>query len=528
MKGRFLVSGMMIVLCSLSSGPSLSAQIDETPLAQVYVEGALKALHDGRWQDAEALLEQGTDFSSASSDLSYLKALVGFQRGQPLGTVLAALRQARETDRWQRYSAESAALLEAQALIQMRQFETAQQLLQSLFSTADVLYYQLTILALQNKQGSFTQLMWQAVQSYPLDPRFASLYFRYMQQNRPGSLDQPLVALLLSRLPVLQETDPGLAILALPFIQDSNERRRIIEEYQAHKADMLFVLPQALELGVIDERTAITELAVHQTIPVELIRQVWAQLRTEGSRRYFSETFSRYSGRITEDSDRDGISEVVVEYNQGRIKTYRFDANQDRIDEIRITFEQGIPKEGAIAPYEGSLEARLSWKSYPLVEQCIAGTVTYIPGPASFSYAPFALTPIVGNYPEVTLLFPEREKLLPRLTERALVSFAAKIIRPGSLAKDSIETIELKNSLPLRSTETLQGRIISILDFSLGQPSIQRMDMDLDGRLETVRRFRKGMVQLDPVEALNYQQRYESIESDWDGDGIYEYRESIR
>jgi len=193
-----------------------------------------------------------------------------------------------------------------------------------------------------------------------------------------------------------------------------------------------------------------------------------------------------------------------------------------------VLFDQSLPQQGFIAPYEGSLDVQVYWDQYPLVEHCTAGAVTYIPAPASFSYAPFKLKPIVGTYPEITLLFPEREQLLPRLTERSLVSFAAKIIRPGTLAKDSLETIELKNGLPLRSTETVKGRLISILEFTLGQPDLQRIDMDLDGRLETIRRFRLGTVQLDPVDALAYQQRYDSIESDWDGDGVFEYKDTLR
>jgi len=528
MRERSLFLGISIVLLYISSGLSLFAQVDETPLAQLYVEGALKAIHDGRWSDAEVLLEQGSDFSAASSDLSYLIALVRFQLERPVTTVLEALRQAKMTDRWQRYTAQSASLIEAQALMMMRQFEQAQQILQSLFPSADVLYFQLTILALQDYQDQFTQLFYKTVNTYPLDPRFPALYFRYMKNKTPGPQDPSVVSLLLSRLPILQKTDPNLPVLAIPFIQDLSERRRIFESYQALGNDMFPLLPLGLELGVIDETKAINELTIHHTIPVELLRHVWAQLRSDTSRQHFAQKFSSFSGRITEDSDGDGVSEVVVEYQNGRIQSYRFDANQDRIDEILVMFEQGLPKLGTIAPYEESLEAQVFWDAYPLVEQCIAGAVTYIPAPAAFYYAPFQLKPLVGTYPEVPLLFPERETLLPRLTERSLVSFAAKIIRPGKLAKGSIETIELKNSLPLRSVETLQGKINSILEFYLGQPFIQHIDMDLDGRMETVRRFRIGTLRLDPVEALEYPQNYDSIESDWDGDGIFEYRETFR
>lgn len=522
MRGRSMQSNIMIVLLCIFLGPSLYAQVDETPLAQQYVEAALQAIQNGRWQDAEALLEQGSDFSAASSDLSYLLALVHFQLDRPIRSVLEALRQAKMTDRWQRYTDEAASLLETQALMHMRQFEQAQQILSRLFPSADVLYFRLKILALQNEQRQFTQLFSKVIYTYPLDPRFAELYFGYMKNKAPGPQDLPLISLLLSRLPALQKIDPILPVMAIPFIQDVSERRRIYESYRALGKDLFPILGLGLELGVLDEITAINELVNNNIIPVELARQVWGQLRTDKSRQYFSDALAQFSGYMSEDSDGDGISEALVEYQNGSIKGYRFDANQDKQDEIQVVFEQGIPKEGTIAPYEGTLNARVLWDVYPLVEQITAGPNTYIPAPAGFNYAPFKLKPLVGTYPDMPVLFPEREPFLPRITERALVSFAAKIIRPGNLAKDSIETIELHKGLPLRSIETLKGRIISVLEFSLGQPSIQHIDMDLDGRLETVRRFRIGTVNLDPVEALDYQQSYYSIESDWDGNGIFE------
>jgi hypothetical protein len=44
--------------------------------------------------------------------------------------------------------------------------------------------------------------------------------------------------------------------------------------------------------------------------------------------------------------------------------------------------------------------------------------------------------------------------------------------------------------------------------------------MDQDGRLETVRRFRRSDFPLDDPGELA------SSESDWDGDGVYEYGET--
>jgi hypothetical protein len=47
------------------------------------------------------------------------------------------------------------------------------------------------------------------------------------------------------------------------------------------------------------------------------------------------------------------------------------------------------------------------------------------------------------------------------------------------------------------------------------------VDLDLDGRMETIQRMRTT----DAPVALDWQEPIESIESDWNGDGVSEYAE---
>jgi hypothetical protein len=74
--------------------------------------------------------------------------------------------------------------------------------------------------------------------------------------------------------------------------------------------------------------------------------------------------------------------------------------------------------------------------------------------------------------------------------------------------------------------EILENRVVSETEFVLGRPVVQRVDLDLDGRLETLRRFRG---ELPPVSGdgvfPDYLGDIESSQSDWDGDGIFEMGE---
>jgi hypothetical protein len=78
----------------------------------------------------------------------------------------------------------------------------------------------------------------------------------------------------------------------------------------------------------------------------------------------------------------------------------------------------------------------------------------------------------------------------------------------------------MEQGIPLSGAEYLRGRTVSITEYRNGRPVLRRLDLDLDGRMETLRRFRAaGEPAYDPFgrEAIP-----ESSESDWDGDGIYE------
>jgi hypothetical protein len=93
--------------------------------------------------------------------------------------------------------------------------------------------------------------------------------------------------------------------------------------------------------------------------------------------------------------------------------------------------------------------------------------------------------------------------------------------------------MELEKGVPLRVREYLGEVLVSETSFFQGRPQFQIVDLDLDGRLETVRRFRRtppplraGEEAEDDLPAFFDQGgEIEYAESDWDGDGIFESRQ---
>jgi len=72
----------------------------------------------------------------------------------------------------------------------------------------------------------------------------------------------------------------------------------------------------------------------------------------------------------------------------------------------------------------------------------------------------------------------------------------------------------LDNGVPVRAEVTHDDIMVSVIEFENGRPVIQRLDMDMDGRMETVRRFDRSVLR--------------TAASDWYGDGIFSSSELYR
>jgi len=317
-------------------------------------------------------------------------------------------------------------------------------------------------------------------------------------------------------------------------MRDRELARRYTASYRAAENPNPASLPAALELGLISGSQAVEELFASDTVPSnpivldrDLIVAVNRQLRSEDERALLRRNLLQFTGVITEDRDNDGIVEAWIHYLNGMISAYHHDSAQDGDADTRIFFNQGLPAyaeftivqegaDGLFTPlnHEGGRIALLRWERYPALLDAELDGKRYIPRPLDFFFAPVRFISLVFGGPE----YPEWED--PFLTERSLLSFSHILEQPSEDFPGETERIELSGGIPLRSTVYIGGHIdgrrVSETEFRNGHPVIQYLDLDMDGRMETRRRF-------DP----NIPYRVISVERDRDGDGIFEYIEII-
>jgi hypothetical protein len=493
--------------------------------AGLYARWAERAIEEGRWAGALQALERGADYADVSSDISYLLALTRFHEKAPGGAVLEALRRALETGRWSRYTPGEARLLEAEILVTMRRYAAALEVLNRGPDNADRARLRLLALRFLPDPEAFRRETAAAFDRFPRDPRLPRIFLDYCRNGTeaPEGNEQALMDLILRRLPLLLEEDPELAWMAAPFITDLDQARRLVAAYRAVRVPAPASIPAGLELGLIGEEEALEELfgdPPEEGIDRDLILSVFALLRNGEGRDRFRRRLFRYSGIVSADYDRDGHAEARTWYREGVILRHTLDADQDGLPDRDIAFDGGAPVRGR-EPADSGTEMTVYWERYPAVQRVEAGGAGYLPRPGDFFYRPLGFTELCGGGGEPGLSFPEDDAA--RLVMRTVVMSSLRIMRPGAEFPGAMEIIDLDRGVPLRAVEILGGRTVSAAEFAAGRPLVQRLDLDLDGRMETVRHFRGA--EPGGGEADFFFDREKDIalsESDWDGDGIFE------
>jgi tetratricopeptide (TPR) repeat protein len=564
---------------------------DDSQAALQYVLWIQQAIDEQRWDDALAAAARAMDFYTVSSDVSYLFAVVQshYKSSIRQKAVVDVLSKAIDVNRWVKYSEYSAQLLKAQMLISMREYQDAIACLDKIDavgSRADTVMLRLLALrgmAIGKETGydyayalaQFRSQTLLAMDRFPRDPRPLRIFFEYAHNRKPQPSDLPesdinLLELALKRLPFLQEADPELAWMAAPFIRNVDDARRSAAAYRSgnlsnnenFKPNPASV-PVALNLGLIDDKTAIEEVFSSVTIsndtPIifdkelsvifdkapptldkevplikkEIIIDTYKLLRSEEGRELFTRKLLTFSGFIFVDDDNDGYIENIVRYRAGFID-YLIDALSNNVFMFGVKFgldndpekvSTFISKSDSSRGKSLSRSINLQWESYPSVKQVELENETFKFGPVFFSYAPINFIELGGSDKLTGLLYPEPVYKYITITYNALLSFCSSYSRPSLEVSGATETIYMDRGIILRVIETINGRQVSVTEFEKGLPVVQHIDIDLDGRMETIRRFRRPPPGYEMENILDYRRLVASSESDWSGDGNFKTKE---
>jgi len=560
-----LISLFAFVCFNIHAQPVTNPK-DDSRTALQYVQWIQKAVDEQRWDDALAASARAMDFYSVSSDIPYLFAFVQthYKNSIRQKAIVDILNMAIDANRWVKYGEYDAQMLKAQMLISMREYQDAVACLDKIDaagSRADTVM--LRLLALRGMAGgkepgydyaySLAQFRSQtliAMDRFPRDPRPLRIFFEYAHNRKPQPSELPesdinLLELALKRLPFLQEADPELAWMAAPFMRDLDSAKRSAASYRSgslsnqenFKPNPASV-PVALNLGLIDDKTAIEEVFPAVTgnepaIKKDLIVDTYKLLRSEEGRDSFTRKLLVFSGFIITDDDNDGYIENTVHYRTGFID-YLIDNFSNNILGFKVSFGPDndpekvsvfISKNDSLRERDLSRRIDLQWELYPSVKQAELEDEIFKFGPVLFSYAPINFIELGGSDKLTGILYPAPVYQYIPLTYNELLSFCSSYSRPSLEIDGATETIYMDRGVILRVIETFNGRQVSVTEFEKGLPVVQYIDIDLDGRMETIRRFRRPPPGYEMENILDYRRLVASSESDWSGDGVYKTKE---
>jgi len=555
MKSRIVLFGLFLCLV-VGVVPAQAGWPEDTPffeeepelwgdpaIAEKYLQWAEDAIAAGQWPQARAALERAVDFANVSSDISFLLALARAQENDSRRLVLQSLQRAIGTGQWNRYTEAQARLMEADQLVALRYYSSALDTLSAYRSiageTSDGALMRLAALkGLVNSggprpvslllpyQAEFRRRMLETIDRYPRDPRPLRIFFDYARRCEPDKDDLTLMDIILRRLPFLLETDPDLAWMAAPFIGDVAEARRLVAAYRAgslrpvsngYRLQPASIIP-ALNLGLIDDIGAADELFSEPVLERDIIVNTGDLLRSEEGRNYFVQKLLAYTGAITGNEDGDIYPESRAVYLEGSLQEYYFDSDQDGITDLYVLFKAGVPQMAELTALPlrgiGRVQVLIVWERYPFIQRVVLGSETYLPSPGEFPFAPVEFEELCASDSYTGLLYPRRSLSAREINRRMLASHAVSVQRPSTEFEGGKEQVFLEQGMPVRAEVTLNGTIVSVTEYENGYPVIQRMDLDLDGRMETIHRFERGVLR--------------SSERDWRGDGLFGSAELYR
>jgi hypothetical protein len=565
----------------LNAQPQIRAQWGDAEAAQQYAAWAKQAIDEGRTSEALTVLERAEGFSNVSSDISYLLAAARIRENKSRTSVIEALDKAIDINRWVMYSGSQALLLKAEKLIAMRKFTSALAVLDQLeqragapsvpaSADADAAILRLLIFrglaqgfentvferSVEASQALafFRNLLLNTMNKFPGDPRPVRIFFMYARNRMPenGEMhanDINLLDVALRRLPFLLESDPELTWIAASFMRDTQDALRSVASYRSggipniQNRDFMphpGSIPAALNFGLIDDRRAVEELfsgsrGFNNPLPYgmtvdgypvldkDIISEVYNLLRSEEGRDLFTRKLLSFSGTIIS-LDTNGFLESRSYFKSGVIREFDFDENMNNDFIFRIHFSaDGVPVSSRFPVTGKSVTAEVIWERYPSVKKAVLSDEVFFFSPGDFQFTPVSFIMLGGSRNLTGPLFPVLTNQL-ELSRRAFVSFCTIISRPSVEFDGAEEQISLERGIPRRAVEILDGKQVSVAEFERGIPVMQYLDLDLDGRMETVRFFhRPGPDYPWPDSDLSFDFRrlVSSSESDWTGEGRF-------
>lgn len=506
---------MLVATIAFSVPAVADTTIRDAALCASLGSSARDALSLGYEAEALELVDEALTFVPSNPDANYLRALLGLSRGESLAVSAARLETALVGGSFFLYRPEDARLLYASILARTRQPAEALRLMQGIPVGSEVLFIEtIARLALGDDEGSGEAVL-ASLKRYPVDPRPLVAWLNARDRPIQKPIEKAVVGAGLAALEKLKEADNSVLLALAPFVDSVEAARLLVREFRAMGGTGASATVLALQYGLILEERAIAEMFSGSYAPTrDSILRLYSLISSDASRAAFATAFLSFSGTVVLDVNRDGVAESQTIYDKGQPGQWILDENQDGVPVMQVDFIAGVPV--TVHTSQGSTNLVVRYDPWPFAGEldfAVDGVSRrYALGPAIMSLPLVTLNSISGIAGEPYLV--ERSSMaLPSETSAGMLAYAVHTADSGST------TMEIFEGEPLRSWWTDSDHRAGYTMHGHGVPVSEDLDGDADGRFESRRVWMRAA---DSSSELEY------LESDLDGDGLYEYRETLR
>jgi hypothetical protein len=506
----FLFLTIVAGFAQAPSQPSTYTQIVNRRTAERYLQLAREYIAAKTWEAASASAETGLDYDPGVSDLWYFRALSRQKLGALPAETAPYLKTAFELENWLDYNRDGARLLYAGILADTGESPRALEFLDAspmiYSSEAEYIrakaYYRIGTEA--GRERAREKIV-AARKIYPEDERFLLLFFQnelspdFGTTTEIRAFAQGFVAELLAA----QNENPELVILSAAYAETA-QRTRILRSFNARGLSHPLYAPLALESGLIDEYAALDYFApfASQTISQVLLEAFASRLTQEDSIANFRAFLADYAGTLTSDTNGDGITDLIVEYEFGRPSRITYDKSQDGIPDWTVGCVFGDPQEALIT----DPQFYITYGKFPFAAKIETAGIIYEYPPNSLQWTPVEIAPsndLLATTGTYEFLVPQlvMDFTMPSDSE-LFVSAAHVAVRIPETENGENKKIlfTVLDGQTLFSEYYINEELVARLEFENGMPRRRFIDRTGDGRFNTIEEY-----QFDPVGASRFQ-----------------------
>lgn len=505
--------------------------------ARSYTQAARVSLDSGFFETAAEYADTALIYCDSLSDAWYLKALAeeNMSEDRTLTDVIDMLEHAfRGGSFWMSEDDFAARMWLSSLCYTTGRYERAAELLEEepavteekLLLTVKVWY------ALGEKENARACIE-RGIQMYPSDWEFYNLFF--VNENPEEVKDDPLCMRLTGNVALFDPSNSDIYLYASSFV-DEETSSRYVKLYGQYRASNPLYPICALEKGFMSFSEALTlfDSLCHNNMLYSQFEML-CSLAGEQDYEFLYAFLDGFDGLLLFDTEGTGLQDMMCAYRYGRPYTVYYDKDNDADVEMLVSCDYGTP----VFVYLPSKGISLSYNRYPSVSQVTFTTTATTLDFARNACEWKAVTMQKASFSTETFAFyiPVLADALADVTPVTFVGGCSIIECASDDPAGCSIRIVMNGGKPVDTFYTVHDKLYAHGYFRDGKLLYRDVDMDGDGFFELSEQYLYDAAEPDPALIGNRIYgtvadcfecpRFATLLSDGDGDGVYEYEETI-